>query len=241
MSAPLRVLALTLAGVLLLLAVLLGVGWQSQQARQQAWQHQLDAYLLGQLRSTVEDYLATGLQLRNTAKRPIYAELSFSGRPLTMPAALNNTITLSRQLYTPDGKAYSGDHLQSGSSLIVQVKVESPTPIANTLVVDHIPAGLEIENLNIVKGEGMGQLMIGDLNVAEIMADDRILHQEFREDRYVVALNLRKSQDLFYRVRVVTPGRYTWPTLYAEDMYRPAINGLFTGGGSITVVEGAMR
>ncbi len=189
---------------------------------------------------SVQD-LATGLQLRNTAKRPIYAELSFSGRPLTMPAALNNTITLSRQLYTPDGKAYSGDHLQSGSSLIVQVKVESPTPIANTLVVDHIPAGLEIENLNIVKGEGMGQLMIGDLNVAEIMADDRILHQEFREDRYVAALNLRKSQDLFYRVRVVTPGRYTWPTLYAEDMYRPAINGLFTGGGSITVVEGAMR
>ena len=63
MSAPLRVLALTLAGVLLLLAVLLGVGWQSQQARQQAWQHQLDAYLLGHLRSTVEDYRATGLQL----------------------------------------------------------------------------------------------------------------------------------------------------------------------------------
>ena len=185
--------------------------------------------------------LAAGLRLHNKAERPLYAELVLSGRPTAMPVAQNRTISLSRQLFSADGKHITGDHLQSGSSLIVHVRVDSPTPIANALVVDHIPAGLEIENLNLVQGEGMEQLVLGDMNVAEIMTDSKILHQEFREDRYVAALNLRKSQDLFYRVRVVTPGRYTWPSIYAEDMYRPAINGIFTGGGSITITEGGMQ
>ena len=81
MSAPLRVLALTLAGVLLLLAVLLGVGWQSQQARQQARQHQLDAYLLGHLRSTVEDYLAAAWG------RPTVSGAGHQGATLPLPSA----------------------------------------------------------------------------------------------------------------------------------------------------------
>lgn len=189
---------------------------------------------------TAQD-LAAGLRLHNKADRPLYAELVLSGRPIAMPVTQNRIISLSRQLYSPDGKPYNGGHLQSGSSFIVHVRVESPTPIANALVVDHIPAGLEIENLNLVQGEGMEQLVIGGMNVADIMTDSKILHQEFREDRYVAALNLRNSQDLFYRVRVVTPGRYTWPSIYAEDMYRPAINGIFTGGGSITITEGGMQ
>ena len=63
MSPMLRVLGLTAAGMLLMLAALLGIGWQVQQARESAWQAQLDSYLLGHLRATVEDYLATGLQL----------------------------------------------------------------------------------------------------------------------------------------------------------------------------------
>lgn len=185
--------------------------------------------------------LTGGLQLQNNSARPLYAELVFSGRPRTIPAAQASTIKLSRSLYSPDGTLWSGDHLQSGSSYIVHVRVESPALIANALVVDHIPAGLEIENLNLVRGEGMDQVLIANMNVAEIMADDAIRHQEFRDDRYVAAINLRKTQDLFYRVRVVTPGRYTWPAMYAEDMYRPAVNGIYTSGGSVTVVEGGMR
>lgn len=185
--------------------------------------------------------LAAGLRLHNRADRPLYAELVLSGRPAVMPTGQGSSIALSRRLYSADGKPVNGGQLQSGSSFIVHVRVDSKTPIANALVVDHIPAGLEIENLNLVQGEGMGQLVIDGMNVAEIMDDSKILHQEFREDRYVAALNLRDTQHLFYRVRVVTPGRYTWPSLYAEDMYRPAINGIFTGGGSISVTEGGMQ
>ena len=185
--------------------------------------------------------LASGPRLHNSSTRPIFAEVVLSGRPRSMPAAQTDGIKLSRQLYNSNGKPFTGGHLQSGSSLIVHVRIESNSPIANALVVDHVPAGLEIENLNLVQGEGMEQLLIGGMNVAEIMADNAIRHQEFRDDRYVAAVNLRQTQDLFYRVRVVTPGRFAWPPLYAEDMYRPAINGIFTGGGSITITEGGMR
>lgn len=188
--------------------------------------------------------LSEGLRLHNNSDRSIFAELVVSGRPRVMPTPQGRALKLSRQVYTPDGKPFSGGHLQSGASLLVHVQVKSPVTIANALVVDHIPAGLEIENLNLVQGEGAPQLRIADMDVAEAMADTDIQHQEFREDRYVAAFKLGgygevKTRDLFYRVRVVTPGRYSWPPLYAEDMYRPAVNGLLTGG-AITVVEGGM-
>lgn len=58
-----QLLALGLAGLLLLLAGLLGLGWQAGQARQAELQAQLDSHLLRQLQSSAENYLATGLSL----------------------------------------------------------------------------------------------------------------------------------------------------------------------------------
>ncbi len=189
--------------------------------------------------------LSEGLRLHNSSERPLFAELVVSGRPVAMPSAQGRMLKLARRVYTPDGKPFAGGHLQSGSSLIVHVRVSGPVAIANALLVDHIPAGLEIENLNLVQGEGMQRLVIAEMDVAEVMSDTAIQHQEFREDRYVAAFKLggygdQKTRDLFYRVRVVTPGRYSWPPMYAEDMYRPTVNGLLTGG-AITVVEGGMQ
>jgi hypothetical protein len=43
--------------------------------------------------------------------------------------------------------------------------------------------------------------------------------------------------NLFYRARVVTPGKFVQPALYAEDMYRPEIYGLSGGGEFLTVVD----
>jgi uncharacterized protein YfaS (alpha-2-macroglobulin family) len=43
---------------------------------------------------------------------------------------------------------------------------------------------------------------------------------------------------LFYRARVVTPGNFVFPPLYAEDMYRPDVYGLALGEGSLRVSDG---
>jgi hypothetical protein len=51
-------------------------------------------------------------------------------------------------------------------------------------------------------------------------------HVEFRDDRFVVAARLAGEMHFFYRVRVVTPGRFVVPPTYAEDMYQPQVYGL---------------
>ena len=70
------------------------------------------------------------------------------------------------------------------------------------------------------------------------MADRRIQHVEFRGDRFVAAVRLHGEINLFYRARVVTPGRVVVPPVYAEDMYRPDTYGLAEGDGSLTVIDG---
>jgi uncharacterized protein YfaS (alpha-2-macroglobulin family) len=91
-----------------------------------------------------------------------------------------------------------------GESVLVRVQVKPKVHIGNGLVVDHIPAGLEIENLNIAQGEAMGAVSIAGIDPAAAMADRRIQHVEFRDDRFVAAVRLQGEINLFYRARVVT-------------------------------------
>ncbi len=48
-------------------------------------------------------------------------------------------------------------------------------------------------------------------------------HQEYRDDRYVAALNLDGygTTHLLYLARAVTPGTYRVPPPQVESMYRP--------------------
>lgn len=181
---------------------------------------------------------ATGVKLKNTAKEKLFAELSISGHPVKTPATKSDAIALTRTLYDADGDLLPSRPLKVGETVIVHLKAKTRYRIPNGLVVDKIPAGLEIENLNIVQGEGLGSVTIGDLNPAQVMADRRIQHVEFRDDRFVAAVRLEGETNLFYRAKVVTPGRFVVPPLYAEDMYRPEVYGLSSGDGTLVVTDG---
>ncbi len=63
MNLPNRIHAIVLACVLALLAALLLLTQQAERSRQADMQAQLDAHLLRSLRTTAENFLATGLQL----------------------------------------------------------------------------------------------------------------------------------------------------------------------------------
>jgi len=178
------------------------------------------------------------MNIANTHKEQIYVELSYNGFPLRAPAARSDPIALMRTLYTPDGASIGDRALKTGETVMVHVAVRSRARIANGLVVDRIPAGLEIENLNIVQGEGMPALKVANVDVNAAGTDKRVKHREFRDDRFVAAVNLDGNPvNLFYRARVVTPGRYTVPPLYAEDMYRPDIYGIAGGNETMTVID----
>lgn len=182
--------------------------------------------------------LAAGISIENTHKERIYVELAYSGFPVKAPAPKSDVITLTRTLYTADGSLIGERPLKAGETVLVHLTAQSRVPITNGLVVDRIPAGLEIENTNIVQGEGMGSVKIGKVDIDQAIRDPRVKHREFRDDRFVAAGRLDgKVLHLLYRMRVVTPGKFLVPALYAEDMYRPDIYGSLGGNDAMTVVD----
>jgi uncharacterized protein YfaS (alpha-2-macroglobulin family) len=184
------------------------------------------------------EVLAAGVRLKNTQKDKLFVQMGLSGFPAKMPASRNDVIALKRELFDAKGQALKGRTLKVGDSVIVRIQVDPKSRVTNGMVVDRIPAGLEIENLNIAQGEGLGSVEIDHVNPGDAMKDPRIQHVEFRDDRFVAAARLHGRLSLFYRARVVTPGQFVFPAVYAEDMYRPDVYGLNADEATLTVTEG---
>jgi alpha-2-macroglobulin len=190
-----------------------------------------------QVRSLSAADLVAGTRIENTHTDKLYLELSLGGHPVKMPAARSDEIALGREMFDSDGKPVGARPLKVGETVLVKLHVDPRRMIGNGLVVDRIPAGLEIENLNLVQGESMASVTIGGTNPAQAMQDPRIVHVEFRDDRFVAAVRMEGALDLFYRARVVTPGKFVVPPLYAEDMYRPDVYGMAVSDAVLTVID----
>ncbi|MDR3158159.1 MAG: alpha-2-macroglobulin family protein [Zoogloeaceae bacterium] len=184
-----------------------------------------------------------GFRAKNSGDKKLYLELALEGSPARMPAARSDAMELKRRLFDAQGKPLDNRSLRTGETVIVMLEVTPRVNIRNALVVDHIPAGLEIENFNIVQGEAMNAVQIEGVDPAAAMQGSDIQHVEFRDDRFAAALSLnsryynRGARRLFYRAKAVTPGRFVFPPTYAEDMYRPQVYGLAEGQGALTVTD----
>src|SRR5690606_2851171 len=117
----------------------------------------------------------------------------------------------------------------------VKLDVTSDHRIEDALIVDRVPAGLEVENLNLGQGADFEDWTIGGAKVAEALRDSRIKHREYRDDRYVAAVSVRGPVTVFYRARVVTPGRFVVPAPVVEDMYRPQIRAVGASSGPLVI------
>jgi uncharacterized protein YfaS (alpha-2-macroglobulin family) len=111
--------------------------------------------------------------------------------------------------------------------------IESADPAGRVLLVDRLPAGLEIENPRLVEG--------GDIkSLSWFQPGLRPEHNEFRDDRFVAAFDFLsagskvRSASVAYIVRAVTPGTFVHPAAMVEDMYRPE-RFARTGGGSLEI------
>ncbi|SIQ83959.1 hypothetical protein SAMN05421829_10795 [Aromatoleum tolulyticum] len=181
--------------------------------------------------------VAGGVRLTNTHQEKLFAELNLAGNPAAMPAARRDAFDLRREWYTPDGQPLGKRPLRVGETLMVRLRVGTAGRHSNGLVVDYVPAGVEIENANIVQGE-QSAISIAGIDPRQAMQDGAIQHVEFRDDRFVVAARLRGEMNFFYRVRVVTPGRFVVPPTYAEDMYQPHIYGIAGGEETLQITDG---
>ena len=116
--------------------------------------------------------------------------------------------------------------------------MRSDKRLRHAMLVDLLPAGLEIENQNLADSYDQTDLKVQGNSISEIMYDLSIAHQEYRDDRFVMAIDLPRKRlvRVYYLVRAVSPGTYTVPPTFAEDMYRPEIRHQGEGSGKLTVL-----
>jgi uncharacterized protein YfaS (alpha-2-macroglobulin family) len=175
---------------------------------------------------------AGAVTVTNTGDSTVRAVLTVTGAPTVPEPAAERGFKIERLYYTLDGKPVDASRARQNDRFAVVLKITEPQPqFGRVIVVDHLPAGFEIDNPRLVSSGETGTL--GWIENAVEPAN-----AEFRDDRFAAAFN-RKGSDgpvftVAYVVRAVSPGRYVHPQAYVEDMYRPDRFGR-TGTGTVEV------
>ena len=174
------------------------------------------------------DALAGGVGFDPEGAPPLYANLEVAGVPVTAPPADFSQLKVERKWYGTDGKPWKPAPLKEGEALIVGVTITADRDMPDALLTDLLPAGLEIENFNLGDEKQWADVVVDGISVTDRASAADVLHEEYREDRYVAALKLNSGRKarVFYLVRAVTPGTYTVPPPLVEDMYRPELRGV---------------
>lgn len=109
--------------------------------------------------------------------------------------------------------------LQLGQLAFVEVRLSNPTreAIQNIALVDRLPAGLEIENPRLGRGQPLDWAPDNERWKPDAM--------NVRDDRMEVFGSLAplETRTFVYGVRAVTAGAFTYPSIQAEAMYNPDI------------------
>lgn len=178
------------------------------------------------------DVAAKPVTITNTGDAPVQAVVSVTGAPITPEPAASNGFKIERNFFTLDGKPADVSKAKQNDRFAVVLKVTEAKPeFGRIMVVDYLPAGLEIDNPKLVSSGDSGTLdWIEDGEEPE--------NTEFRDDRFSAAIE-REAKDeavftVAYIVRAVSPGKYVLPQAYVEDMYNPSRYGR-TGTGTVEV------
>ena len=186
--------------------------------------------------------LRRGISLGNKSGATLFAEVALEGYPLKPLAARDDSIGIERSWWSSAGTALASRQFKTGDTVLVRLRVQTRQRIRDALVVERIPAGMEVENLNLSQGSRAADFQVEGVNLGTALADPRIKYSEYRDDRFVVAVDLGSQKiDLFYLLRVVTPGRYVVPAPYVEDMYRPELRGVGRAEADIVVLDPRAR
>ena len=142
-----------------------------------------------------------------------------SGAPIALDPAVANGYAIERTFYKLDGTKIDLKSIAQNQRVVVALKVtEAQARYAKLLIVDRLPAGLEIDNPALVDG--------GSVEGFSWLTNDQTpAHAEYRDDRFVAAFDRAEGQSAFiniaYVARAVAPGHYVYPPATAEDMYDP--------------------
>lgn len=196
--------------------------------------------------------LANGpIDITNTGASAVDTVITVEGSSLTPEPAISHGFTIERAYYTLEGTRVDLASANGGTATIAQntrlvavLTINGSESGGRVLLVDRLPAGLEVENPRLVDS--------GDVKVFPWLKREREpQHTEFRDDRVIAAFSffgdgngnrngdnasLPSRATIAYLVRAVTPGNFAHPAAAVEDMYRP---GQFarTAAGRLIVTE----
>lgn len=181
--------------------------------------------------NVVQLYDGSARTITNTGQSPTTVTLTAFGVPDVAPPARGNGYTIARSYFTPEGEATSLDDLHVGDRLIAVLEVRPDRGIAGgrLMVDDALPAGLEIDNPNLLREGDIRALDWLGLNAYAEMT-------EARSDRFLAAVDWTSDAPLrlAYAVRAVSPGEFHHPAAQVEDMYRPSLRAI-TETGRVTI------
>ena len=172
-------------------------------------------------------------ELENTGTRDEVITLTRFGRPDGATEAFGNGYRIDREYLTMDGDRVDPSEVAHGTRLVALLTVQNTgAPEGRLMINDPLPAGLEIENPNLLQS--------GDIRALDgIQFAHTPQMSEFRDDRFLSAVDMRDTEariQLAYIIRAVTPGEFHHPAASVEDMYRPTFRAQ-TASGRITITE----
>ncbi len=146
------------------------------------------------MRSLSADELAKGtFTVANASDGDVQAVVTVAGELLTPEPAVSRGFKLERSYYTLDGKpipALKGEATLAQNSRVVVVLKVTPTDgkTGRVILADRLPAGFEVENPRMLDSANTANFpWLKGLGWAE--------HVEFRDDRFVAALDLNSKSN----------------------------------------------
>jgi uncharacterized protein YfaS (alpha-2-macroglobulin family) len=165
--------------------------------------------------------LDTDLTLTNQGDQPVYLRATASGVPSEAQPAAAQGAEIKRDLYTLDGQPADPAKLKQNDIVVAVVSGKfKDNATHRAMVIDLLPAGLEIENERLNNTRRQGDL-------AWLPEMSEASYVEYRDDRYIAAFDAVPDNGngftFAYILRAVTPGQYKAPAVAVEDMYKPEI------------------
>ena len=157
--------------------------------------------------------------------------LTTIGVPEVAPEAGGSGYAIERLYYGMNGQALDRRDFAVGERFVTVLKVRPFEEVGARLMIDDpLPAGIEIDNPNLLRS--------GDVGALDWLSLSDATYSEFRSDRFLSQVDLRGSGTvtLTYIARAVTPGTFHHPAASVEDMYRPRYRAR-TETGQVTVSE----
>lgn len=213
-------------------------------------------HLLDQAGAAMEQasgaFLQAGVSVHNQSADSLGVDLLYQGQPLNPKAVSQGGVTVSRKYYDTKGNPVTLNKgelaLHVGDLLVAEVVISSTEYRPDLLLVDLIPAGLELENQNLADSFKLKDLHIENHTLGHWYNLLDLRHQEYRDDRFVAAVALgneyndqKATARLHYLVRAVTPGRYQIPAALLEDMYAPEVRAVGDATGTLVVRQPKAR